>query len=317
MTGIMLPTASVRRALGDEIARCVEDLGVPPGPCDHAQMTSPLLLRDLVRCSRPTSVLDIGANLVDGDPPYQRMLDDGLCTVTGFEPQQRALAELEQRKGPMERYLPHVVGDGQTHRLKITRAEGMTSLLTPDVNQLRLFTGFPEWGSVVEELDVQTHRLDDLDIDDFDLLKIDVQGAELMVFQNGRERLRNAVAVQTEVSFVPLYLGQPTFGEVDVELRAQGFVPHSMPDLKRWAITPTMFGENIYNPGNQLLEADIVYVRNIAHPEQMTSEQLAHLTMIAFHIYGSIDLAVFCLIELRQRGRAPEDAVEQLMQLFE
>jgi FkbM family methyltransferase len=285
--------------------------------CDYPHMTSALLLGNLVRCSRPTRVLDIGAAPIDGRPPYKEMLDYGLCTVTGFEPRPGALAQLEQRKGPLERYLPHVVGDGREHRLKITKAEGMTSLLTPDENQLRLFNGFPEWGSVVEEVDVQTHRLDDLDIDEFDLLKIDVQGAELMVFQHGRERLRDAVAVHTEVSFVPLYVGQPTFGEVDVELRAQGFVPHSMPDLKRWAITPTMFGENIYNPGNQLLEADIVYVRDIAHPEQMTSEQLAHLAMIAFHIYGSIDLAVFCLIELRQRGRAPEDAVEQLMQIFE
>jgi FkbM family methyltransferase len=280
-------------------------------------MTSALLLRDLVRCSRPTSVLDIGAAPIDGLPPYKEMLDYGLCTVTGFEPRPDALAKLEQRKGPLERYLPHVVGDGGEHRLKMTKAEGMTSLLKPDENQLRLFNGFPEWGSVVEEVEVQTHRLDDLDIDEFDLLKIDVQGAELMVFQHGRERLRNAVAVHTEVSFVPLYLNQPTFGEVDVELRAQGFVPHTMPDLKRWSIAPTMFGENIYNPGNQLLEADIVYVRDIAHPERMTSDQLAHLAMIAFHIYGSIDLAVFCLIELRQRGRAPEDAVEQLMQIFE
>ena len=270
-----------------------------------------------MRCSRPSSILDIGASLVDGDPPYKEMLDYGLCTVTGFEPQQRALAELEQRKGPLERYLPHVVGDGREHRLKITRAEGMTSLLTPDENQLRLFTAFPDWGSVVEEHDVQTHRLDDLDIDEFDLLKIDVQGAELMVFQNGRERLRNAVAVQTEVSFVPLYLDQPTFGEVDGELRSQGFVPHSMPEVKQWAIAPTVFGDNLYNPGNQLLEADMVYVRDIAHPERMTSEQLSHLAMIAFHIYGSVDLAVFCIIELQQRGRAPEDAVEQLMQLFE
>ena len=112
----------------------------------------------------------------------------------------------------------------------------MTSLLTPDANQLRLFTGFSDWGSVVEEVDVQTHRLDDLDIDDFDLLKIDIQGAELMVFQHGRERLRNAVAVQTEVSFVPLYRDQPTFGDVDRELRSQGFVPHSMPAMKEWAI---------------------------------------------------------------------------------
>jgi hypothetical protein len=61
----------------------------------------------------------------------------------------------------------------------------------------------------------------------------------------------------------------------------------------------------------------MVYVRDIAHPQQMTSEQLAHLAMIAFHIYGSIDLAVFCIIELQQRGRAPEDAVDKLMQLFE
>ena len=280
-------------------------------------MTSALFLRDLLRCSRPSSILDIGANPIEGDPPYKEMLGYGLCTVTGFEPQQRALAELELRKGPSERYLPHAVGDGREHRLKITRASGMTSLLTPDENQLRLFTPFLEWGSVVEEFDVQTHRLDDLDIDEFDMLKIDVQGAELMVFQNGRERLRNAVAVQTEVSFVPLYLGQPTFGEVDSELRSQGFVPHSMPELKRWAIAPTVFDGNFYTPGNQLLEADMVYVRDLAHPERMTSEQLTHLAMIAFHIYGSVDLAVFCIIELVQRGRVPEDSVEQLMKLFE
>ena len=280
-------------------------------------MTSARLLQDLTRCSRRTSILDIGASLVEGNPPYKEMLDYGLCTVTGFEPQQRALAELEQRKGPLERYLPHVVGDGGEHRLKITRAEGMTSLLTPDQNQLRLFSPFLDWGSVIEEHDVQTHRLDDLDIDDFDLLKIDVQGAELMVLQNGRERLRNAVAVQTEVSFVALYKDQPTFGEVDGELRSQGFLPHSMPEVKQWAIAPTVFDDNLYTPGNQLLEADIVYVRDLAHPEHMTSEQLSHLAMIAFHIYGSVDLAVFCIIELQQRGRAPDDAVEQLMQLFE
>ena len=60
-----------------------------------------------------------------------------------------------------------------------------------------------------------------------------------------------------------------------------------------------------------------VYVRDLAYPERMTSEQLSHLAMIAFHIYGSVDLAVFCIIDLQQRGRVPEDAVEQLMQLFE
>jgi FkbM family methyltransferase len=280
-------------------------------------MTSALLLRDLVRCSRPTSILDIGANLVEGAPPYREMLDYGLCMVTGFEPQQPALAELELSKGPLEKYRPEAVGDGREHRLKITNSVGMTSLLAPDQNQLRLFNEFSDWGSVVDEQDVQTHRLDDLDIDDFDLLKIDVRGSELMIFQNGRNRLGNAVAVHTNMSLVPLYHGQPTFGEVDSELRSQGFMPHSIPDVKRWALAPTVFDNNVYTPGNQVLEADVVYVRDLAHLERTTSEQLSHLAMIAFHIYGSVDLTVSCLVELQQRGQVAEDAIEQLMTLFD
>ena len=266
-------------------------------------------VRDLVCCSRLSSVLDIGANPIDGDPPYKAMLESGLCTVTGFEPQGDALAELQRRKGPLENYLPHAVGDGESHRLKITQASGMTSLLTPDPKRLRLFNGFPEWGKVIDEVDVQTHRLDEIDaVPDFDLLKIDIQGGELMVFQNAREKLKNAVAIQTEVSFVPLYEGQPTFGDVDQELRRQGFLPHSFPAIKRWAIAPTIFGGDFRRGGNQLLEADIVYVRDIAYPERMTTEQLSQLAMIACHVYGSIDLALFCITELSRRGQASADA---------
>jgi hypothetical protein len=90
-----------------------------------------------------------------------------------------------------------------------------------------------------------------------------------------------------------------------------------MPALKQWAIAPTVFNGDFRNPGNQLLEADFVYVRDLAHPESMASEQLSHLAMIAFHIYGSVDLAVFCVIELQRRGHAPQGAVERLLQLVE
>lgn len=280
-------------------------------------MTTPQFVRDLLRCWRPTSILDIGANPIDGPVPYREMLDYGLCLVTGVEPQPNALEVLEQNKGPFERYLPDVIADGRPHRLKVTKAPGMTSLLTPDTNQLRLFTPFADLGTVIEELEVQTRRLDDLEIEEIDLLKIDAQGSELMVFQNGRQRLSSAVAVHTEVSFVPLYLDQPTFGDIDTELRSQGFVPHSMPAVKRWPIAPTVFSGDANNPGNQLLEADIVYIRDIARPESLTNDQLTQLAMIAFHIYGSTDLTIFCITELQQRGYLGDDALEQFLQLFD
>lgn len=271
-------------------------------------------VRDLVCCSRPTAVVDIGANPVDGDPPYKQMLDSGFCTVTGFEPQPDALAELNRLKGPRETYLPHVVGDGETHRLRVTGVSGMTSLLQPDPKRLALFNGFTDWGTVINEIEVSTVRLDDIDeIGEFDLLKIDIQGGELMTFQNGRRKLADAVAVQTEVSFVPLYKHQPVFGEIDVELRSQGFLPHSFPDIKRWAIAPMVFGGNFRIGQNQLLEADILYVRDIAYPQRLSNEQLSHLAMIAFHVYGSTDLALFCIRELSRRGATSADAGAQFL----
>ena len=69
-----------------------------------------------------TAVVDIGANPIDAEPPYKQMLAGGLCTVTGSEPQASALAELERRKGPLERYLPLAVGDGTERVLRVCAA---------------------------------------------------------------------------------------------------------------------------------------------------------------------------------------------------
>lgn len=53
-------------------------------------------LKTLLQLDRLTEVVDIGANSIDGDPPYKPMLDLGLCRITGFEPQPDALATLQQ-----------------------------------------------------------------------------------------------------------------------------------------------------------------------------------------------------------------------------
>src|ERR1700704_5854436 len=112
---------------------------------------------------------------------------------------------------------------------------------------------------VVSQTRIATRRLDDLDqVDDVDFLKIDIQGGELAVFVHGREKLKNAVAIQTELQFVNLYEGQPSFGQVDQELRAQGFIPHAFAALKKWPISPLQFGGDPTRALNQLPEGDLV-----------------------------------------------------------
>lgn len=268
----------------------------------------------ILRPERLTAVVDIGANPIDTDPPYKRMLANRLCTLVGFEPQADGLAALNARKGDLETYLPYAVGDGAPGTLKICQAPGMTSLHTPNPRVLNCFPGFAQFGRVVKEIPIETRTLDSItEIQNLDFLKIDVQGSELAIFRNGSARLINAIAIQTEISFVPLYVNEPVFGQIDNALRALGFIPHMFDKINKRMILPIHYADNIFAAMNQLLEADIVYVRDFTQPEKMTTEQLKHLCMVAHHCYASYDLAANCIHNLMGRGALPADSVERYL----
>jgi FkbM family methyltransferase len=274
-------------------------------------------LLGLLSPQRLTEVVDVGANLHGGEPPYAQMLAAGLCRVTGFEPEQGAFDELQDRNGPNERYLPYALGDGDAHTLNVcSTLSGMTSLFEPDPVTLGVFEYLKPAGKVIERVPVQTRRLDDIsEIEHLDFLKIDIQGGELAVFKGGKRKLADAVAIQVEISFVTLYKDQPGFGEIDVELRSQGFIPHCFAAIKKWPIAPCVVNDDPRKAINQLLEADIVYVRDFAHAESMSDEQLKHLALTAHHCYRSIDLALRCVMLLEQRAQLQAGSQQRYAQM--
>jgi FkbM family methyltransferase len=261
------------------------------------------VLKEILKPARLTEIVDIGANPVDGDPPYKGMMESGLARVTGFEPQAQALEELLKRKSEAETYLPYAVGDGNEHTLRICAASGMTSLLEPDPSTLGLFEILRPLGEVIERVPISTRRLDEInEIETIDFLKMDIQGGELNVLRNGRQKLSEAIAIQIEISFVTLYQNQPGFGEIDLELRAQGFMPHCFAALKKWPIAPFFYQNDNRRAVNQLLEADLVYVKDFSKPDGFSDEQLKQLALVAHEVYGSFDLTLRCLSILEGRG---------------
>jgi hypothetical protein len=141
-----------------------------------------------------------------------------------------------------------------------------------------------------------------------DFLKMDVQGSEREILAHGRTKLKEAVVVQTEVSFVPLYQGQPVLGEIDLALRAEGFLPHCVTGTKIWPIAPMVVGDAPNRGIRQLLETDMVYVRDFSRPENMSIEQWKQLALVAHHCYGSYDLALKAIATLTGLGALPADA---------
>jgi FkbM family methyltransferase len=58
---------------------------------------------------------------------------------------------------------------------------------------------------------------------DFNVLSIDIQGAELMAFKGGTNLLSHVDAIFTEVNFAELYEGCPLIGQLDEFLAGHGF----------------------------------------------------------------------------------------------
>ncbi len=263
-------------------------------------------LRDLLKPERLTAVVDVGANPVEGHPPYRTMLEAGLCTVVGFEPIVEALGILNGRKGPNETYLPYILGDGEEHTLHLTRRQGMVSLLKPDPAGLGVFERLAEYGHLEGTMATRTVRLDDLaEVPHCDLIKLDIQGGELSVLKHAPKRMADAVMVITEMSFMPLYKGQPTLGVMDGFLRGRGFVPHCFAEAKCWPLATEVRIGGRPEP-HQLLEADMVYVRDFTR--DMEAEQWKHLAMLAHHMCGSFDLAMLAIENAARVGAIEPDA---------
>jgi FkbM family methyltransferase len=260
-------------------------------------------LASLIGTPVPVHIVDVGANAIDGVPPYASLLRNG-ATLTGFEPNPDALARLQRVKRDNETYLPHAIGDGHSHTLHLCAAEGMTSLFRPNPAVINLFHGFPLWSTVKETCVIETVRLDDVPEARFaDLLKIDIQGGELMAMQNATAMLENVLVVQTEVEFLPLYIDQPLFSDIDLFLRARGFILHRFfPTVSR-TISPMLQNNDIYAGMSQLVWADAIFVRDFTRLDLLSDGQLLTSAAILHDCYNSFDLVFHFLNEHDERSR--------------
>ena len=257
--------------------------------------------RTLTGENPPLKIIDLGANPVDGEPPYAALFEGG-AEVVGFEPNREARAALDARKSSRETYLPYAIGDGERHRLHICQAPGMTSLLPPNEAVLNLFHGFPSWGKVLSVEEVDTRRLDDIaETEGADYIKLDIQGAELMALRGAARRLADAVVIHCETEFLQMYQGQPLFSDIELFLRGHGFAFHRFFPIVSRMVQPLSMGEDIYAGMSQQFWADSVFIRDLTKLDALSEKQILAMAAILHDCYQSVDVVVHLLIAHGQR----------------
>ena len=275
-------------------------------------------LQDILGITETIHAMDIGASCIAEVPVYKKLLDENLAHLNAFEGDSRQIQKIHETYGHKVTIFNDFLSDGTEKTLYLaSEASGMTSLLKPNLAALKFFNGFEQFGKIYTTEKIQTRRLDDVTgIPAIDLLKMDIQGSELSVLENGLSTLKDCLAIQLEVSYICLYENQPSFGEIDVWMRKNGFAPHCFLDVKRWSIAPTIKDNNFRIPFNQLLESDIVYIKDPLRLTELTSEQLKKMALIAHYCFSSFDLCVHVLMELISRGLLMADAPQQYLALI-
>jgi FkbM family methyltransferase len=237
-----------------------------------------------------------------GDPVYTPLLSDGQSELIGFEPHPEAFVALRNSSSSRRTFFPHAVGDGRGRTLHICASKDMTSLFEPNLEVLNLFHSFPDWSRVIATESVQTVRLDDVaETAGMTFLQMDVQGAELLALQHAQVRLREALVLHLEVLFLPLYVDQPLFSDVEQFLRHRGYVFHCFFAPTNRIIQPMTIDGNIMSGLNQLVWADAVFVRDFSRLEHLDDRELLTMAAIMHDCYHSWDLTLRLLIELDRR----------------
>lgn len=244
-------------------------------------------------------IVDVGAALMEDDP-YFKLTDHPNVRIISFEPNPKAFRVRSKVKSDRETIFPYFIGDGSSHSLYSTNHYVSSSLLEPNVDVRKLFTDMDT--HITEVTTVDTKRLDDLGIDKVDLLKIDTQGAELMILQNGRKLVSSSTLLDIEVSFIPMYINQPLFAEIDLEVRGQGFMFHRFEGLFSRQFSPCIFNNDPFHEGSQHLYAYSAYfVRNLLQLDNIPDDKLINMAFLAAEAWDAKDLVVHLLHVLQTR----------------
>jgi FkbM family methyltransferase len=195
------------------------------------------------------TVVDVGANTGQFAQVARQIFPQAI--IHAFEPIEDCRASLEKRFANDRRFFAYPFALGtESGTVAFHR-----NAYTPSSSLLRMADlhkrNFP-YATDERQTTIEIRRMDEalskVQLQAPILVKLDVQGYEDKVILGGPQVLSAAAVVITEVSFEPLYVGQPLFDQIHEMLQALGFTYRG-----NW--------DQLRGLDGRVLQSDAIYMR--------------------------------------------------------
>jgi FkbM family methyltransferase len=215
----------------------------------------------------PLRVIDAGAR--HGAAEFWELYGDQV-EVVAFEPDVDECRRLTQNDhSPGRRYIPSGLGATDAEMtLNVASLQESSSLLPNNEPLLARFA----IGDRLAHVDAATVHVTAVDtfaeregLSYVDFMKIDVEGAELLVLQGAEGMLSTSVlGVSVEVWFQEEHLGRPLFADIDRYLREFGFALFDLRNVTRWRRRTDATSELTSAVGSgQLMYGDALFFKDL------------------------------------------------------
>jgi len=244
------------------------------------------------------TILEIGAlPIEEAKEPFYHLVNlfPG-SKIAAFEVDKQLCEDLNNKSAAGIEYFPFAVGrEDKEYPFYITNHPMCCSLYKPNEDLMQKYN-YLEVAMLKSVDTINTITLDtfikDKDFDSVDFIKIDIQGAELDVFQGGLKTLSDTVFIVSEVEFIPLYLDQPLFGDVCKFLTSIGLMFHKFLGIAGRTLRPIIMNDNL-GFASQHMWSDAIFIKDIQKLSDISPEKTLKMGILAY-IYGSPDLTYFC-----------------------
>ena len=242
-------------------------------------------------------VCDIGASPCDPTNHLEELLENTKSILYGFEPNEAEFNKLVPTNKKI--FFQKALGNGSDQTLNICAYPGWTSFLEADNEYVKKFHNFENASKIINKVSVKTEKLDNINFEkQINFFKIDVQGFESTIIENGIKKISNALVVQLELSPVPIYKEEKNLSYVSNLMERLNFNLNMFHNINTRTFKPMIIAKNTGIGLNTIFQLDCVFVKNFNEINKLDEEELKKLILIMFYSYKSYDFVDYLISKL-------------------